>query len=163
MKRRSEKSPRRSNASRAKSDQPVFGESASQTPPGEIFLSHCSQDREFADTLVSVLRRHGLQVWYAPTDVMGARQWHDEIGRALERCDWFAIIISPGAVRSMWVKRELSFALRQARFDEKIIPILYQPCDPHQLSWTLLSVQMVDFTQSFDEGCHQLLRVWGLD
>lgn len=93
---------------------------------------------------------------------MGARQWHDEIGRALERCDWFTIIISPGAVQSMWVKRELSFALRQARFDEKIVPILYRPCDPHPLSWTLLSVQMVDFTQSFDDGCRQLLRVWGL-
>jgi hypothetical protein len=111
---------------------------------------------------VSVLRQHGLRVWYAPTDVMGARQWHDEIGRALERCDWFTIIISPGAVQSMWVKRELSFALRQARFDEKIVPILYRPCDPHPLSWTLLSVQMVDFTQSFDDGCRQLLRVWGL-
>lgn len=62
----------------------------------------------------------------------------------------------------MWVKRELSFALRQTRFDGRIIPILYQPCEPHLLSWALPSMQTVDFTQSFDDGCAQLLRVWGI-
>lgn len=133
--------------------------------PREIFLSHASQDREFAASIVDVLRAHGVPVWYAPTDILGAQQWHDEIGKALERCDWFTIIVSPGAVRSTWVKRELNFALRQTKFDDTIVPILYQPCDPTPLSWTLMSYQIVDFTdptQSFDDGCAQLLRIWDI-
>lgn len=47
--------------------------------PREIFLSHASQDRKFADSIVNMLRRHGLPVWYAPSDLLGAQQWHDEI------------------------------------------------------------------------------------
>lgn len=130
--------------------------------PREIFLSYASQDREFASSIVEVLRAHGLPVWYAPTNLLGAQQWHDEIGYALQRCDWFVIVVSPSAIQSMWVRRELNYALRQLRFDEKIVPILYQTCDPHALSWTLMSIQMVDFTQRFDDGCGQLLRIWGL-
>ena len=62
----------------------------------------------------------------------------------------------------MWVKRELSYALRDNRYENKIIPLLYQPCDPLQLNWTLTLFQTVDFTRDFDEGCRELLRVWGL-
>jgi hypothetical protein len=62
----------------------------------------------------------------------------------------------------MWVKRELLFTLQQSRFENRIIPLLYQSCDFHKLSWTLSSYQMVDFTSTFEEGCRELLRVWGI-
>ena len=130
--------------------------------PNEVFLSHSSSDREFATSIADVLRRHGVPVRYSQTNVIGAQQWHDEIGSALQRCDWFAVILSPHSVESMWVKRELLFALQQNRFENKIVPLLYQPCDYHRLSWTLSFFQMVDFTRTFEEGCRNLLRVWGL-
>ena len=62
----------------------------------------------------------------------------------------------------MWVKREMNFALNQNRFENKIVPLLYQPCDYDRLSWTLHSFQMIDFTQPFEQGCRALLSVWGL-
>lgn len=130
--------------------------------PGEIFLSHASHDRKFADAVAARLRQHSLPVWYSQTDIVGAQQWHDEIGAALERCDWFVIILSPQAVSSKWVKRELIYALQDDRFENKIIPLLYLPCSYKPLSWTLSSFQMVNFTQSTDDGFKQLLRVWGI-
>jgi hypothetical protein len=69
--------------------------------------------------------------------------------------------MSPNSVESMWVKRELLFALQQNRFENKIIPLLFQPCDYNRLSWTLSFFQIIDFTQTFEDGCRQLLRVWG--
>jgi len=30
------------------------------------------------------------------------------------------------------------------------------------LSWTLASLQMVDFREDFDQGCRELLRIWGI-
>jgi hypothetical protein len=131
-------------------------------PPAEAFLSHSSLDRAFADQLADALRRHGVPVWYSRTNLLGAQQWHDEIGAALARCDWFVLVLSPNAVGSMWVRRELVYALRQARLEDRIIPILYQPCEFEQLSWVLPGYQMVDFQQNFDEGCRALLRLWGL-
>ncbi|NJL47261.1 MAG: toll/interleukin-1 receptor domain-containing protein [Leptolyngbyaceae cyanobacterium SM2_5_2] len=94
--------------------------------PSEVFLSHSSQDQAFVSKLADQLRRHGIPVWYSKTSILGAQQWHDEIGSALIRCDWFLVALSPGAVESMWVKRELIFALQQKRFENKIIPILYE-------------------------------------
>src|SRR6266576_5479501 len=101
--------------------------------PDEVFLSHSDQDRAFADSLASVMRRPSVPVWYCQTNINGSQQWHDEIGVALRRCDWFALVLSPQAIESVWVKRELMYALRQERFESKIIPVMYQPCDYERL------------------------------
>ena len=130
--------------------------------PNEVFLSHSSLDRQFADDLAVVIRRHGIPVWYSQTNILGAQQWQDEIGANLLRCDWFAIVLSPQSVGSMWVKRELSFALKENRFENRIVPITYQPSSFESLSWTLSLFQMIDFTGTFADGCRDLLRVWGV-
>lgn len=49
-----------------------------------------------------------------------------------------------------------------SNFENKIVPITYQPSDSERLSWTLPLFQMVDFTRTFDEGCADLSRIWGL-
>jgi hypothetical protein len=82
---------------------------------------------------------------------------------ALERCDWFAVILSPEAVGSWWVKLEFLAALREERFVNRIVPVLYKPCELKKLSWTLDAFQCVDFAgQSFEEGCRQLMLTWSL-
>jgi TIR domain-containing protein len=129
--------------------------------PREIFLSHSNRDRRFAAELVEVLRRHGIRVWYSEVHIKAAQQWHDEIGKALKRCDWFAIVLSPNAVRSMWVKNELLFALNQRHYRNRIAPILHKKCNYENLSWTLPTFQICDFTQSHDDGYRDLLRIWG--
>jgi hypothetical protein len=120
--------------------------------PRELFLSHATPDRESAAALASTLRAHGVPVWFSRTNLAGAQQWHDEIGRALGRCDWFALLLSPAAVRSRWVKRELLFALRSRRYDCRIVPVLLRDC-----RWQ----QLVSLT-SFVDGCRDPLAVWGL-
>lgn len=62
--------------------------------PTEVFLSHSSTVRDFASRLAEMLRRHGVPVWYSETNIVGARQWNDEIGEALRRCDWFVVVLS---------------------------------------------------------------------
>jgi len=133
-----------------------------QNLPREVFLSHASDDRDFADRLVKTLREHGIPVWYSRTHLRGAQQWQAEIGRALRRCDWFIVILSPKSVRSMWVKRELSYALIQKRFEDKIVPVLYRKCDYEKLHWTLKSLQIVDLSRTFAAGSRDLLRTWHL-
>ena len=130
--------------------------------PNEAFFSHSSTDHGFIGDLAEAMRRHGIPVWYSKTEILGARQWHDEIGEALGRCDWFILVLSPASVASMWVKRELLFALQQNRFADRIVPLLYQDCDSNSLSWVLPSFQTVDFRRDFDEGCRELLRIWGV-
>lgn len=131
--------------------------------PTEVFVSHSHKDQAFVQWLVGVLRHHGIRVWYSNTEIRGAQQWHDEIGRALKRCDWFILVLSPDAVASRWVKRELLYTLQQDRFEGRIAPLLHRPCDFEELSWILPQLQIIDFAHSFDDGCRDLLRIWDIE
>lgn len=128
--------------------------------PTEIFLSHPSKDRRFAVRLAERLRRDGFSVWYSERYIAGAQQWHDEIGAALRRCDWFVLVLSPSAVRSKWVKHELLYALRSTGYNDRIVPLDYRSCESERLSWTLDGFQHIGFTRGFDTRYAQLLRLW---
>ncbi len=128
--------------------------------PTEVFLSYSSRNGRFASTLADDLRRHKVRVWYSNRHILGAPQWHDEIGRALERCDWFLLLLSPSAVKSKWVKHELCFALNERRYENRIVPLIHRRCDFKKLSWTLQAYQMVDFCGNYVNACRELLRIW---
>lgn len=121
-------------------------------PPLEVFLSHASADYVMAERLVALLRGHGVSTFYSQSNLLGAQQWQDEILKALQRCDWFLVLLSPDAIGSMWVRRETALALCDKRFEDKIIPLRYRPCDLGMLRW-LETFQMVDFQGGFDRGC----------
>lgn len=124
----------------------------------EIFLSHAARNRAFVERVADALRERGIRSWYSERHIRGAQQWHDEIGAALRRCDWFVVVLSPEAVTSKWVRRELLYALRDDRYQDRIIPLLHRPCDFEQLSWTLPGFQFVRFTRGFEAGCVELFR-----
>lgn len=130
--------------------------------PAEVFLSHSSQDQRFASRLAVVLGRHGVKVFYSKKNIRGAQQWHDEIGQALARCNWFVLVLSPAAVRSEWVKRELVYALQTKRYRKHIAPLVLKRCNIDKLSWTLSGFQSVDFRKSFEKGSQELLALWNI-
>jgi len=130
--------------------------------PKELFLSHANSDRRFVGRLAAVLRHHRIPYWYSKAHLIGAQQWHDEIGRALARCDWFLIVLSPKATKSEWVKRELVYALNEKKYWGRIVPVQLIRCKYSRLSWTLGELQIVDFTKNFDAACGKLLKIWGL-
>jgi hypothetical protein len=125
-------------------------------------LSHSAKDKRFLQKLVGVLRDHGVPIWFSEHGIRGAEQWHDEIGAALERCDWMVVILSPSSIASRWVKREVAYAIEEPRYDGRIIPILIRACRAKKLSWVLPQIQSIDFTGNFDDACHRLLRIWGI-
>ena len=132
--------------------------------PTEIFLSHAHQDRVMAQRLATVLTRHGIPVFFSPQHIRGAQQWQNEILSALQRCDWFMVLLSAHAINSMWVKREVAFALQDPRYEDRIVPLQYRDCDLKSLQWLTL-FQMVNVSEDFAVGCRDLLRIWriGLD
>ena len=126
----------------------------------EVFLSHASQDQRKAEWLRSLLLAHGVPVWFSPHHIGGAQQWQDQIGAALQRCGWFVILLTPHSVKSMWVKRELKFALIEKRYEKRIVPLYFQTCDAKALSWTLPQFQWIDFRTDHRQAAVRLLRVW---
>ena len=130
--------------------------------PTEVFLSHSSKNLAFAKRLAKLLHAHHVKTFFSKKNIQGAQQWHDEIGSALKRCDWFVVVLSPQSVSSKWVKHELIYALQANRFKQRIIPILYKACDTDKLSWTLSGFQWIDFRKVFAQGAHDLLGIWNI-
>jgi len=129
--------------------------------PAEVFLSHSSADSAMAQRLAATLSNHGIPVFFGPQIIIGAQQWQNEILQALRRCDWFVVLLSPDAIQSMWVKREVAYALRDSRYEDRIVPLQYKPCDLESLEWLTL-YQMINFDGDFATGCRDLLRIWGI-
>jgi hypothetical protein len=130
--------------------------------PKRLFISHAASDRKFLDRLTAVVDQNGIRFWHSQEHIRGAQQWQDEIGVALRRCDWFALLLSPAAVRSKWVKRELLYALQDDHYEKRIIPVIVKHCDHKKLSWTLASFQFVDCSRQFAKGCRDLLHIWNI-
>ena len=130
--------------------------------PVEVFLSHSTKDRRFLKRLAAVLRAQGVSVWFSEHGIRGAAQWHDEIGAALARCDWMIVILSRAAIASRWVKREVTYAIEESRFDGRIVPVQINDCEAKDLSWVLPQIQTIDFIGRFDDACRELLDIWGI-
>ena len=130
--------------------------------PNEVFLSHSHADHALLLRLSAELTRHGVPHWFAEREILGAQQWHDEIGAALQRCDWFAVLVSPAAVESAWVPEDLTYALRQPRYLGHIVPVIGAEAEMDRLSWTLGNRQSVSLLPNFDDGVRDLLRIWGI-
>ena len=129
--------------------------------PREIFLSHAHEDRSIARQLADDLTRHSLRAWISDHHVAAPHEWIDEIGKALKRCDWFIVVLTPAAIRSIWVKREVGFALNDRRYAGRIIPLVARACNPTQLAWPLAVIQSLD-CRDYDKGIRKLLRIWNI-
>ena len=129
--------------------------------PAEVFLSHASEDSPMPQKLATTLARHGVPVFFSPVNITGAQQWQNEILGALQRCDWFVVILSPNAINSMWVRREVAYALQDRRYEDRIIPLKYIDCPLESLQWLTL-FQIINLAADFKSGCRELLRVWGI-
>ncbi len=126
---------------------------------GEVFLSHASSDRAFVERLAQTLHDRKIPYFYSERYIRGAQQWHDELGAALARCRWFALVLTPKAVASVWVKRELLFALQTNHYKDRILPLLVKTCASNKLSWTLAGFQHIDFRTRRQDATQKLLEL----
>jgi hypothetical protein len=91
-----------------------------------IFLSYSMHDSKWARDLATVLKKEGLHVW-SDAEISPGENWADEIGRALSDANAMVVLISPDAVGSRWVQKEIDFALSQQRFKNRLIPVVVRP------------------------------------
>jgi hypothetical protein len=57
------------------------------------------------------LNRRGYRVWY-DEGIDPGTEWPEEIANHLERCETFLLFITPDAMKSPNVRREINFALQ---------------------------------------------------
>ena len=121
----------------------------------KVFLSHAHTDAPLAARVCKALTESGLEVWDSDRDLLPGDNWAGEVARALEESEAMVVLLTPAAASSPYVKREIEYALGAKNYSNRLIPVvvgdlkgfpmLHRPCHHDELSWTLASLQMVDF------------------
>lgn len=88
-----------------------------------IYLSYALADERYVEQLDRELREAGIEVWSANREIFPGDNWAQAIGEALEKADALVVILSPALGTSPWVESEISYALGQQRFKDRVFPV----------------------------------------
>ena len=123
----------------------------------QVFISYSRRDIEFVQRLAEDLQAAGLTVWYDLSGLDGGTQWGIEIQSAIEKSQYFLVVLSPSSLASKWVQREFLYA---EDFEIKVIPLQYQPC---RLPMWLRDVQLIDMQgENYRNNFGRLLKSLGV-
>lgn len=128
-----------------------------------IFVSHSHQDNDFGVRLVHDLRLvlggREESVWYDKSGGLHpGDEWWKVIRQELDQRPIVLVIVSPDAMASVFVNKELDMAVLE---NKQIIPILHRPC---RVRIDLTPLQYVSFAPptSYEQGLQELLMTLGL-
>jgi hypothetical protein len=124
----------------------------------KVFISHATVDRRRATRLGTLLAKNGIAYWYSREHLVHGQSWYRDIGAALESCNWLIVIASHAGVRNRWVREEVTHALIERRYRNRVIPLLFEDCNLRSLAWSIQSIQYIDFRSGWQRGIDRLLK-----
>ena len=100
-----------------------------------------------------------LDVWVDWRQIQGGEIWQQEIFNGIERSEFLIVALSPPAVQSEWVQREVNMAREQGKIILPVMAVdaLKELGETPALSW-ILDIQFVDFTNHYEEAFPRLLE-----
>jgi len=107
----------------------------------KVFLSYAQSDREVAKELVSHLEKAGHNVWFADDALFPGENWALEVGKALDESEAMVVLLSPQAMKSDWVRKEIEFALGARQYRGRLIPVMVKPTA--DIPWILKRLPIV--------------------
>ena len=90
----------------------------------KVFITHSHGNRPLVRQVVQTLKQAGLDVWDDEYDTYPSDNWAKVTGEALEQSDAMVVLVTPDALDSVIVHRDIGFALRNNQFDYRVIPVL---------------------------------------
>lgn len=107
-----------------------------------IFVSYSRSDWEsFVAPIVTHLTSSGFRVWVDQHLLEGGQDWMDEIGKALNECDYMVLCVSPSALLSRYVKMEYRYFLEE---NKPVIPLV---CIDTRFPPELRGIQYVEYSE----------------
>jgi energy-coupling factor transporter ATP-binding protein EcfA2 len=124
-----------------------------------VFISYSRKNEAFAERLARDLGDAGLDVWIDLRQIQGGERWQQEIFRGLERAEFVVLCLSPAAIASEWVQREVTTAHKAGK---RIYPIMVEESfkqlqDNAALNW-LTEVQFIRFEGRYEAAFTELLQ-----
>lgn len=127
-----------------------------------IFLCHSSVDKPFVEKLANDLRKAGANVWFDKWEIKVGESILWRIEEGIRAQEYLAIILSPDAIVSDWVKTELG-AVWSRQMNERrilVLPILYRDCD---IPYILRDRKYADFRSNYEKGFLEICSAIGIE
>lgn len=76
----------------------------------DLFISYSSKDAEFVAKLAKDLVSSGVKVWWDKWVMKVGDSLHKKVQEGITNSAWLGVVLSPNAVSSPWVEKELNSA-----------------------------------------------------
>ena len=121
-----------------------------------IFISYSHQDTAFVTTLTRDLQSQHFEIWVDNTSIQGGAEWRKSIVDGINACDAFIVVMSPHAVASRNVVKEISMADERKK---RIVPVVCAPYQlPAEMEYQLTGVQYIDLSGvQYGPGLNRLI------
>ena len=93
----------------------------------DVFISHSSKDKVYADAVCAKLESEGIRCWIAPRDILPGMAWGAAIVEAIETSHLMVLLFSSNANASPQIEREVERALNK---EVTIIPLRIESVIP---------------------------------
>ena len=90
----------------------------------KVFISHADADAALAARISEALAKSGFEVWDSDRDLLPGDNWAGKIARALEESEAMIVLLTPAAVNSPQVRREIEYALGARNYSNRLIPVV---------------------------------------
>lgn len=142
----------RRRRSRATESRPL-PQSETQTAELQVFISHdVGADSAVARRLADRLVQTRLRVWFAPVSLRPGEDFVTAIADAISSSRAALILLSPSALRSNWVRREMAWIVnREIEGHLHVVPVRVAECDVPLLLSTYQWVDLADFDRAVGE------------
>ncbi len=123
----------------------------------DVFLSYSREDKARVLVLAGKLRAAGVNIWIDEGGIDGAALWGESIVRALEGAKVLLLMVSPSAVSSHNVAKEVMLTSERKG---NILPVHLEPTTiPLSLKYPLAGIQHIEFYHGDpDDNLKAILR-----
>lgn len=87
-----------------------------------IFVSYSRKDSEKVQEILSILRRNHFRFWY-DMGMKSGDEWVEELASMIQQCSQFIVLMTPNALESKYVRKEVKFAVSSK--EEGEVSVLY--------------------------------------
>jgi len=128
----------------------------------KVFISYAHEDKELAWKISDALKKYGLEVW-DEREIMPGENWAAKVSHALQSSSALIVLITPKALESKWVPREIEYALGKTAFKNRLVTVLVGPpgkMPQGKIPWILRHLQCVELpgTDDGEEGIGQIAK-----
>ena len=115
----------------------------------QVFISYAEPDESIAKRVAAGLEKENFKVWY-DAELLPGQDWAGAVSKALRESKAMVVLLTPAALRSTRVQREIQYALGDETYSHRLIPVIVGPPEKlpkKDIPWILQSMQILHLSE----------------